>query len=109
DYGVLVYDGRQIGHRFRARLLQDKTKYEAERAAAEALSVRAVRVSFAGTGNRAANIDLLGKYERGSLQSVDESDGQVVYDIELVDATDGTNSLEGVVVTEVDDEWGIAP
>lgn len=108
DYGALVYNGRAIGHSFRMRLLQDKTLYQAEQAAAKAQTLRALRLAFAGTGSKAFNVDFLAKHTAGSLYVVDESDGQVVYDIEMVDATDGTNSLEAVVVNTSDEEWGWA-
>ena len=108
DYGVAVYNGRAIGHTFRARILQDKTLYQAEQTAAKAATLRAVRLAFAGTSSRAFNIDFLAKHTAGSLYVVDESDGQVVYDVEMVDATDGTNSLEAVVVNTGDEEWGWA-
>lgn len=106
DYGVLVYNGRAIGHTVTMRLLQDKTLYQAEQAAAKAQSLRAVRLAFAGTGSKALNVDVLGKHAAGSLYVVDESDGQVVYDVELTSASDGTNSLEAVVVNTSAAEWG---
>lgn len=108
DYGVRVYNGRAIGHTLTMRLLQDKTLYDAEKAAAKAQTLRAIRLSFAGTASRAFNIDALVKHAAGSLYAVDESDGQVIYDVSMVAATDGTDSLEAVVVNTSDEEWGWA-
>lgn len=100
DYGALVYDANQIGHRFTARLLQDKTLYQAEQTAAKAGTLRCVRVAYDGTSTLAWNIDALVKHENAEIAPVDESDGQVVYDVTMVDATDETNSLEAVAVTD---------
>jgi hypothetical protein len=108
DYDTLVINSDMVGTEFRATLLQDKTRYEAERAAAEAQSLRAIRIAMAGTGNRALTIDSLLKYESGSIQAVAESDGQVVYDAVLRDATDAANLADVALVNNTDNKWGIA-
>lgn len=107
DHGLIVYDAREVGAEIRMRLLQDKTRYNAEVAAAEAATLRAIRFGFAGTSSRAANVDVLCKHTAGSLVTVDESDGQVVYDVALQEATDGTNFLAASIESVSDGEWGI--
>lgn len=106
DYGVRLTDGRQVGHTVTMRLLQEKAVYNAEVAAAEAQTLRAVRLQMDGAANRRLRIDALCKHAAGSLSQVDESDGQVVYDVNLVTATDGTNMLVATVVNQLDNEWG---
>lgn len=108
DFGVIVYDPRNVGHRFTARFLQDKTAYNAEAAAARAQTLRAIRLAYDGTGSLAWNIDALVKHAGGNIFTVDESDGQVIYDVDMVDATDETNSLEVVAVTDNGEELGWA-
>jgi len=107
DHGLIVYDAREVGAEIRMRLLQDKTRYNAEVAAAEAQTLRGMRFAFAGTSSRAFNLDVLAKHTAGSLVTVDESDGQVVYDVVMQEATDATNFLEAVVDVTVNGEWGI--
>lgn len=66
-------------------------QYATERAAAQAGTLRAVRLSIAGTSSRALTIDFLAKYDRPELFEFGDQDGQHSVTLSLVESTDGTN------------------
>lgn len=75
--------------------------YATERAAAEALSLRAVQLHVPGTGNNDLVISGLLKHEKAELYDFDFDDEQVVYSMRLVGSTDNTNAWEAVVTNDV--------
>lgn len=66
-------------------------QYATERAAAEAGTLRAVRLAIAGSSSRALAIDFLAKYERPELFEFGVQDGQHIVTLSLQESTDGTN------------------
>lgn len=66
-------------------------QYATERAAAEAGTLRAVRVQFDGTSSRQLQIDFLGKYDLPELFEFGDENGQKIVELNLVESTDGTN------------------
>lgn len=66
-------------------------QYATERAAAEAGTLRTIRLAVAGTSSRALNIDFLAKYERPEIFELGEQDGQHIVTLTLQESTDGTN------------------
>jgi hypothetical protein len=76
-----------------------------ERAAAEATTLRAVRLKFTSTGGREMTWDALVKHEVGSLGELGSQEGEDVVEMRLVTSTDDTNfsavsltNLENVVL-----------
>lgn len=67
--------------------------YATERAAAEAGTLRAVRIAVDGTSSRSLDIDFLAKHERPELFEFGEQDGQHIVTLNLQESTDGTNLL----------------
>ena len=72
-------------------------QYATEKTAAEAQSLRAVRLSFAGSSGRAMTLDFLCKYEPGSLFNFGNQNGQRIITLPLTSATDATNQFKAVV------------
>lgn len=100
DFSHVERDGRNIGIDIRARVLLDTSsgQYATEKTAAEAQSLRAVRIQFSGTSSRDFKLDALVKHRAGSLIQVDEQDGFGVFDLDLVSATDATNAFTATLV-----------
>lgn len=102
DFSSHEFDPNIRLHTLKFRLLvRNSAQFATEKAAAEALTLRAVRLAFAGTDSRTLTIDGLYRHEKGSIQKVDEIDGQDVVDISLIGTTDATNHLSIEVVNHV--------
>lgn len=70
-------------------------QYATERAAAEAGTLRAVRIQVDGSSGRQLQIDFLAKYETPELFDLGaDQDGQHTVVLNLVESTDGTNLLK---------------
>lgn len=76
-------------------------QYATERAAAEAGTLRAVRLAIAGTSSRALAIDFLAKFSRPELFEFGEQDGQHIVTLDLVESTDGTNLFSAGLTNNV--------
>lgn len=79
----------------------DTGQFATEQAAAEAQTLRAVRVQVNGTSSRRVRFDMLVKHNLGSLFKVGEFEGQDVVEMELVETTDGSNLFRVEVVNNV--------
>jgi len=85
-------------------LVKNAGQFATEKTAAEAQTLRAVRLRWTGSDGataRRVTIDALYKHVPGSLFKVDEIDGQDVVDFDLVQSTDATNALAVVVINHV--------
>ncbi len=76
-------------------------QYATEKTAAEAQSLRAIRLQLTGSSSRDCKIDFLAKYGKGSLLNFGENNGQRIITLPLEAATDGTNSFAATVVNAV--------
>lgn len=68
-------------------------QFSLEKTAAEAATLRAIRLSIAGTASRALTFDFLAKHVGASLYEYGELDGQKIVKMNLQESTDGTNLL----------------
>jgi hypothetical protein len=80
----------------------DSGQYATEKTAAEAQSLRAVRIQADGSSGRQVQIDFLAKHAAGSLFTVGDQDGFAVVTLNLVSATDLTNAFRVKVTNLVD-------
>lgn len=76
-------------------------QYATEKAAAEAGTLRSVRLAFAGTSSRALQLNFLAKYAMPELFEFGEQDGQKVVRLLLQESTDGTNLFSAVLTNNV--------
>lgn len=75
--------------------------YATERAAAEAGTLRAVRLAIAGSSDRELTLDFLAKHERPELFEFGEQDGQHMVTLTLQESTDGTNLFSANLTNNV--------
>ena len=94
DHSSHEWDARARTYSLKMRIVaRNSGQLAAERTAAEALTLRAVRLRATGTSSRILTLDGLYKHEKGtSLVKVGEVDGQEVVDVTLRQSTDGTNA-----------------
>jgi hypothetical protein len=97
DFTMHQMNGEEVMLGLKLTLLMDTARYATELAAAAAGALRAVRVNVAGSGNRSLTIDGLFQHNKPSLFKVGESEGQDVVELDLSEATDGTNYLSVVL------------
>lgn len=76
-------------------------QFSTEKTAAEAGTLRAVRLAFAGSSSRALTIDFLAKHEMASIFEFGESDGQKIVEFKLVESTDGTNLIVATLTNNI--------
>jgi hypothetical protein len=94
DMGTHAVNGREAGLDMNIRMMvkADSGQYAAERTAAQAQSLRAVRLEVIGSATAEVEIDALVKHVSGDVTMVSEENGYVVFDMALVSATDLTNA-----------------
>ncbi len=99
DFSTYIFDPSECGVDVSMRILvQSAGQYATEKTAAEAGTLRAVRVKVLGTASRELTIDALLKHELGTVVKVGSEDGQDVVDLKLVDSDDGANLFSVKVV-----------
>lgn len=76
-------------------------QFALEKTAAEAGSLRAVRLQLDGTSSRKLLLDFLAKHEMASIFEFGEQDGQHVVEMNLQESTDGTNLLVAALTNNV--------
>jgi hypothetical protein len=96
DFGTHVINGRNV--KVTAKMLMllapgASGQYDTEKAAAEAQTLRAVRLKLDGTSSKLIQIDALMKHGKGSMFKVSEFEGQDVVTVELEGSTDDTNFM----------------
>ena len=103
DYPTTVLDRRMVGLSLKATVLIPGTgsQYATEKAAAEAMTLRAAELRFTGTSNRSLKLQMLAKHEKGSLFKTAVRDGQDVAELSMVTSTDQTNYMAGVLINNV--------
>lgn len=100
DFSIVTIDGYEVGLEVEIMALLTQTQYNAELAAAEAQTLRAVRVQVDGSSSRQIQWDMLLKYSE-MPHSIGEQDGQDIVSLKLVDATDGTNQFQCKVTNNI--------
>ena len=100
DFTTYVFNGANTGLNVTLRMLSG-AQYSTEKTAAEAQTLRAIRLDVTGSASRELKLDMLVKHEGGSLVKVDEVDGQDVFEMKLVDSDDGTNLFAATLVNAV--------
>ena len=94
DFGTHLIDPSKVTIGLQALMLVSPgAQYDTEKAAAEAQTLRAVRLKIAGTGTSEIDVDMLMKHKAGSLFEVGDMQGQDIVTLDLVGSTDGTNFL----------------
>jgi len=93
DFSQHVVDGNEVGMTLDIEVLLTKAQFDAQKTAAEAGTLRAVRLELAQESTRNIQIDGLFKFEAASFFEVGDADGQVAGTFKLVESTDGTNLL----------------
>ncbi len=95
DFTVDVINGGEVGLDVEIGLLikADSGQYAVEKTAAEAQTLRAVRIQADGGSGRQIQIDMLLKHVGASLFTVEEQDGARIVRLRLQESTDGTNLL----------------
>lgn len=76
-------------------------QYSTEKTAAEAQSLRAMRIQIDGAADNDIKIDMLLKHRLPELYGFDYDDEQTIVTMDLVGATDGTNAWKAVVTNAV--------
>lgn len=76
-------------------------QYDTEKTAAEAQTLRGVRLQVLGTQTRELTLDMLLKHERGSVFAVGSEDGQDIVTMRLTDSDDGTNIFQAKAVNKI--------
>lgn len=100
DYGVEGYASGRVTCEMSLTLLLG-AQYATEKAAAEAQTLRAIRLEVNGVGTSQIQIDALMKYRVPELFAFDYDDEQVIVPLELVGSTDGTNAWKAKVTNSV--------
>lgn len=94
DFTTHVYNADNISVAATLTLLLG-AQFTTEKAAAEAQTLRAIRIQVDGTSGRQLQIDFLAKYAApGLFEFGDDGDGQKTVTLTLEDANDGTNVIQ---------------
>lgn len=100
DFSSYVLDPNEVGMDLELELLV-AGQYDTEKTAAEAGTLRAIRLEVDGTQSRTLELDGLYKHEPASLFKVGEIDGQDIVSMRLVDSDDGTNLFRALLTNKV--------
>lgn len=103
DFRSHFRDRDEVGIEFEAtmRIEASSGQYATEKTAAEAQSLRAVRLEVDGTSSRTIEIDFLAKHAAGSLFEWGSQDGIAIVTLRLVSASDLTNAFAVKVINTV--------
>ena len=114
--GIMTADGRTdldfTGYIFGSAEVQLNVKivmlvkpgsgqYATEKTAAEAQTLRAVRIQTTGSGSRDFKWNMLLKHMQASVFKIGEREGQDIVELNLVESTDGTNFFSHVITNNV--------
>lgn len=92
DFGTYAVNSKNVQATYKpTMLLAPGRQFNTEKTAAEAATLRAVRVQIDDTASRQMQIDILMKHEAASLFKVGEWQGSDVVVMNLVGSTDDTN------------------
>lgn len=103
DFSIDVINGRAVTLDVEMMLLLEASsgQYATEKTAAEAGTLRAIRIQVDGTSSKQVQIDMLLKHVAGSVFKIDEQDGMDVVALRLQESSDGTNLFRVKVVNAV--------
>ena len=92
DFGTYGVNAKNVQATYKpTMLLAPGLQYNTEKTAAEAATLRAVRVQIDDTASRQIQIDMLMKHEAASMFKIGEFQGSDVVAMNLVGSTDDTN------------------
>lgn len=100
DYGSVGFNAEEASINVQLTALVG-AQTAIEKAAAEAGTLRALRLQLDGTSSRQLLLDILAKHEMASVFEFGESDGAHVVELNLQESTDGTNLLVAKVTNGV--------
>lgn len=102
DFSTYIIDGDAVGLDVTIDVLLSASRAASALAAAEAGTIRAVRLKAtnAGTGH-SMQFDMLLKFDAASFFEVGDKDGQVVGQFKLRETTDGTNLFQVVLLNAI--------
>jgi len=100
DFTAYVFDASVCGIDAEFTVMAG-AQYAIEKTAAEAQTIRAVRLSVLGTSSRELTLDMLVKHVPGSSFELGADDGQDTFKMQMVDTDDATNMLQAKVVNAV--------
>lgn len=103
DFTMNILNAREVKVELTIRLLIEASagQYATEKTAAEAGTLRAVRIKIEGTQSRYLQADMLLKHDAASLGPIGEEDGQDIVEMKLVGSTDATNFFSAIVQNKV--------
>jgi hypothetical protein len=103
DFSTYIFNGKERGIdvEMTAMVQAAGGQYATEKTAAEAQTLRAMRLKVLGTSSREMTFDMLLKHVAGSVFKVDEEDGQDIVQFKLQESNDATNWLSAKVVNAV--------
>lgn len=98
DYTTNLLNAANVGLDVTIRMLvqANSGQFATEKTAAEAGTLRAIRLDVVGTQSRNFRLNMLLKHDPASLQTIGSEDGQDMIEMKLVNATDGTNQFSVV-------------
>lgn len=100
DWSVIAFASSRVTFEASLTMLLG-AQYATEKAAAEALTLRGLRLQIDGTSPRQIQIDALVKYRVPELFAFEYDDEQVIVTLDLVGSTDGTNAHKAKVTNLV--------
>lgn len=101
DFGAVAYASGRTTLEVELTMLMG-AQYATEKAAAEALTLRAMRVQIDGSdADHQIQLDMLLKYRVPELYGIDYDDETTIVTLDLVGSTDGTNAWLAKVTNEV--------
>ena len=100
DWGVVGFNAEETSIEARISALVG-AQYATEKTAAEAATLRAIRLQFDGSSSRQLLLDWLCKHAPGSLFEFGQQDGQHIVEMNFVESADGTNLIAGTVINGV--------
>lgn len=101
DFGAVAFASGRTTLEVSLTMLMG-AQYATERAAAEALTLRAVRLQIDGSvATRQIQLDMLLKYRTPELYALEYDDETTIVTLDLVGSTDGTNAWQAKVTNSV--------
>jgi hypothetical protein len=99
---ALSSENTQLNVKLTMLINPNNGQFAVEQAAAEATTLRAVRIQCDGDdASRRVRFDMLLKHNLGSLFKVGEFEGQDIVEMELVESSDGTNLFSVEVTSNI--------
>lgn len=100
DFTTYVFDAAECGIDAEFTVMAG-AQYATEKTAAEAQTIRAIRLTVLGTSSKELTLDMLVKHDLASSFAVGEDDGQDTFTMKLTDTDDATNMFSAKVVNAV--------